>query len=461
MLGVISRRVPLRQRQNVTPLSVSWPLWINGLDARNRSQPFKCRMKVRLFAALFLSCGGSALAGEWTRWEGVGGELISDRSAAVTARSRHDEAGDHRDKGHLFVYELHNQSGTLTAKVSLFFPQQDPATLNWSEIDRSHSPVVHYVPPMGTITGSRYSPSLRGLRYESDIKWSEDLTPKTTAEQASEAGKPDQPETGTRPPGEPTGPIRIERSGGSGGYTSSQVSEVIFRLPLDSKIIVDALNNGDMGAFPIESKTSFRAVIKVSRPAKFAKVSAEYQEIWVNQMLDSLKTDEKFGNIANLRILSRSNEEIRYSFERADWTTLVSQLENQYESPTIPEEVVLVSYTPPEPISPAEEPLPESAEKIVASTPEAKLGPEPEIRMASPKMAPSRHEGYWFDPGDKEAKATDPIIYVRVAGEPKRVKLSEAKLAYGVPASAASGSMSHYSEREGKVLIDRKTHLAR
>jgi hypothetical protein len=68
------------------------------------------------------------------------------------------------------------------------------------------------------------------------------------------------------------------------------------------------------------------------------------------------------------------------------------------------------------------------------------------------------HSGYWFDPEDKDAKGDDPVIYVRIAGQAKRVRLSAAKEAYGVPKGASRDTMSHYSERQGKLLVDRNSH---
>jgi hypothetical protein len=113
-------------------------------------------------------------AGEWSHWSGVRGDLHADRSASVVIRSRRDEGGDQPNLGYRFVYELHNQSGTLAAKVSMAFPTLDPATRQWEEPDLSHPSIVHDIPPMGTVTGSRYAPSERGMTFESGIKWPEE-----------------------------------------------------------------------------------------------------------------------------------------------------------------------------------------------------------------------------------------------------------------------------------------------
>ncbi len=102
---------------------------------------------------------------------------------------------------------------------------------------------------------------------------------------------------------------------------------------------------------------------------------------------------------------------------------------------------------------------------------EGKLVPGTERRPAkpAPKSTPARPEsaapssatpGYWYDPTDREAKGGDPIIYVRVDGVATRVPLSEAA-EYGVPPDASIDTMTHYSERQKKVLIDRGTHRSK
>ena len=68
------------------------------------------------------------------------------------------------------------------------------------------------------------------------------------------------------------------------------------------------------------------------------------------------------------------------------------------------------------------------------------------------------HEGYWFDPTDSTRDAADPMIYVRYLGVARRVPLSKAKAEHGVPSTATPATMTHYSEREGRVKIDRGTH---
>lgn len=78
------------------------------------------------------------------------------------------------------------------------------------------------------------------------------------------------------------------------------------------------------------------------------------------------------------------------------------------------------------------------------------------------KQPEEPHDGYWFDPSDKQAKIVDHIIYVRFNGEAKRVPLSLAKTKHGVPESATRATMSHYSERLDHLITkDRFTHLSR
>lgn len=92
------------------------------------------------------------------------------------------------------------------------------------------------------------------------------------------------------------------------------------------------------------------------------------------------------------------------------------------------------------------------------STP-AKTASEQQPKEKQPEEP---HDGYWFDPSDKEAKIVDHIIYVRINGEARRVPLSLAKTKHGVPASASRATMSHYSERLNHLITkDRFTHLSR
>lgn len=122
----------------------------------------------------FLVLVGGLLADEnWSHWTMLGGELMAERSAYVVVRSRHDEAGDQDDLGFHFVYELHNESGSRRARVLLYYRVLDPATRQWKEIDRDKPNAVHDVPPLGTVKASVYAPSVRGLYFESDVKWPE------------------------------------------------------------------------------------------------------------------------------------------------------------------------------------------------------------------------------------------------------------------------------------------------
>ena len=80
--------------------------------------------------------------------------------------------------------------------------------------------------------------------------------------------------------------------------------------------------------------------------------------------------------------------------------------------------------------------------------------------FSAPTSAPVlHHQGYWLDPTDKDSHTgeTDPVIYVLYNGEAKRMRLSEAKSKYGVPASANRDTMTQYSEKTGTILFDRGT----
>lgn len=397
-------------------------------------------MKALLFAAvsLCLSCGGSALAGEWTHWEGVKGELHAERSAVVTARSRRDEAGDEMEKGYLFVYELRNHSSTLTAKVSLYFPQQDPATRTWSNIDLSHPPMVHDVPPAGTVTGTRYSPSSRGLIYESDIKWSENLTSLTDEKKVhAEADKNAEVKTKTATAATDFEGIALTDNQGLRARVSQSPETEKFR----AKMVL----RGFPGTrdFPVLRKGTLF----------YDEIPSTWRQLMDEEIANGLAAEEPYHTV--IKVLAASETEMTVDVITTCRNYLVTWLEEDEFPLTMLE---LERLGP----APANESLPpeQNGEKIISAS-QAEPKPAAESNASSLSGALVLHQGYWSDPGDKDAKAQDPVIYVRVSGQAKRVKLSAAKESYGVPASAAPDMMSHYSEREGKVLIDRKTHLAR
>lgn len=380
----------------------------------------------------FLILLGRLSAGEWSRWEGVPGEMTADRSTAVVVRSKRDEAGDDMEKGYLFIYELHNQSGTQTAKVSLCFPEQDSATGSWKDIDPNNPTIVHDIRPMEAVTGSRYSPSPRGLNFRSDIKWSEEVAP------AASGGGTSEDEEKNPPPGEREEFDGVPLSNTLGlseavaKYTDVKArfrAKIVFRIP--------------------PGETSWQEIV--------GEAAVDVTGTWRQQMESWLtfiqRTDLQY--YSKLQIVSVTETELTTLCSDLHVYHLLAFLSWNETTPVVLELALLEPGVPPPP-----EPQPEKI--IPANTPEPQpAGNEvPSTGGTSGVLEVSAvvHSGYWLDPDDKDAKAADPVIYVRVAGQAKRVRLSAAKEAYGVPKEAAPDTMSHFSERQGKVTIDRGTH---
>jgi hypothetical protein len=102
------------------------------------------------------------------------------------------------------------------------------------------------------------------------------------------------------------------------------------------------------------------------------------------------------------------------------------------------------------------------AKPMASGTSATKPTAAPSAKPAgSPGQDKTPHDGYWFDPQDRSADDDDPCIYVRVNGLVERMPLSEAIKRCGVPDDATIDRMSHYSERQKKVLIDRGTHRSK
>lgn len=389
----------------------------------------------------FLILLGRLSAGEWSRWEGVPGEMTADRSTAVVARSRRDEAGDGMEKGYLFIYELHNQSGTQTAKVFLCFPVQDSATGIWKDIDPNNPTIVHDIRPMGTVTGTRYSPSPRGLGFESDIKWSEDLPP--------EEKPADSPVATDKPP------VAAETPGTFEGVpldTSAEGKDVLLNKMGDGRfmVVIELFRQDDMGDNYGDGDGGTQT----------------WQQTFT-ELLEGYRNPEYYPNtLASFQILSSTPTAIKVRFDVVYQEQISFLLTHLREPPTrISEMVRLHSGEHAPAVASGDKAAPAGRANPNPGNGPADQGPEKFIPASQPAAKAGEleagavmHSGYWFDPDDKEAKASDPVIYVRVAGQAKRVRLSAAKEAYGVPQEAAPGTMSHYSERQGKVTIDRGTH---
>jgi hypothetical protein len=106
-------------------------------------------MKKFLAGAAVVFLGFSRLrAGELLPRQALGGKQLPGQAGTVEIRFRREEAGDDRQRGYLFHYELRNASTTQVAKVSLAFAWQNPKALKWDR--RHHRQPVRSIPPAAT-----------------------------------------------------------------------------------------------------------------------------------------------------------------------------------------------------------------------------------------------------------------------------------------------------------------------
>ncbi|MDB6094998.1 MAG: hypothetical protein JWM32_2560 [Verrucomicrobia bacterium] len=139
-------------------------------------------------AAVFL--GVSRLcAGEWLPWHALSGKQIPERAGIVEIRFRRDEAGDDRQRGYLFHYELRNLSSAQVAKVSLAFAWQDPKSRKWEDASIGRAIIFEVGPKASSPTGSIYSPEPTGIDHGVLIVWQDDFTPKPGEEKPGQADR--------------------------------------------------------------------------------------------------------------------------------------------------------------------------------------------------------------------------------------------------------------------------------
>lgn len=171
----------------------------------------------------------------WSHWTQVGGDIVGDRGAFVRSRSRRDPAKDDERKGFAFEYELHNEGNTLTARVSLWHAVRDPASGRWLELDRSGpANTSHDVPPLETVSGTAYAPSVNGLYFESDIKWLEsafEMTGEKNIRLPKKPGQTESPQTPVAGPDPKTASIQTEFEGAP--LSDREAVEKVVRKHMD------------------------------------------------------------------------------------------------------------------------------------------------------------------------------------------------------------------------------------
>ncbi len=179
--------------------------------------------------------------------------------------------------------------------------------------------------------------------------------------------------------------------------------------------------------------------------------------------LDAFK--KEFSTKPWIREIKENGEELRLRFEGQSDADLDASSQGSESYLTILRDPKTTAANPPEPVAqttpslPAEPPTP-AAQPGKTRAP----APPPKGKAAKPepaKTAMTPHDGYWFDPADKDRDTEDPFIYVRLNGQVERVPLSKAKKDHGVPDDAEIENMTWYSERGGKVVDDKGTHRSK
>jgi hypothetical protein len=270
----------------------------------------------------FLILVGRLLAEEnWTHWQGVGGDATSDRSAHVVIRSRRDEAGDQTDLGYRFVYELHNYSGTQRAKVFLYYPVQDPSTRHWKEIDRETPTIVHELPPLGTVTGSVYSPSAHGLRFESGVKWPEELAAEEEQKQA--AGEKSAGEVGDPAPRSKTAGPQAEFD----GVPLSDLPALEIALRKYQTRDDDVRFRATMVFHIPPGQTDWQGIVD-DAAVDMSGTWRERLEDWLSFVQKPLEISGRFVNY-RLQIVSASATEMTVHFDNVTLDHLIAYVETQ------------------------------------------------------------------------------------------------------------------------------------
>jgi hypothetical protein len=380
---------------------------------------------------------------EWSEWTPLGGNTKPERDGAIEVRQRIAELSENPARAATFLIEFRNRSDSHAARIQLLFPRWNDATQSWDPPDESR-PERLKVPPLGTASLRQPSPSALRLEYASLIEWEDEAVDDGTGSPGNPA---DAATPEATPEADPVTPITPELA-------------AIFSL------------------LEQEPETSrFSVLLKLTRPAGFEEPMAHTDSgvyTWRQVYHDQFAFRAGEYPDLKLEIISESDTEFVVRYGSATVAELLRFREYFY----IVLEFIELSRLSPngtlEPLIAAQPPKPPPATRPAENGPlteaeiAGKIVPGTE-RSESPARAPAagqltgptlRHSGYWFDPGDRDAKAPDPVIYVRLGAQALRMPLSVAKRDLGVPADASPTSMSHYSEQRKTVLIDRGTHRA-
>ncbi len=131
-------------------------------------------MNKLLVVVAWLLLGFSRLgAGECLPWQGLGGDQTPERAGVVEIRFRRAEAGDDRQRGYLFEYQLRNLHAARVAHVYIAFAWQNPQTLAWEDASRDHAVLVAVGPQSSSTPTLVRSPEATGIDHGARIEWQE------------------------------------------------------------------------------------------------------------------------------------------------------------------------------------------------------------------------------------------------------------------------------------------------
>jgi hypothetical protein len=335
-------------------------------------------------------------------------------------------AGEEMSHGTRFSYEVHNSSAEHSARIELYFSEIDPGTGSWRKASR---PVTFVLRPGARYTGSALSPSPDSLPYEGLVLWDD--------EPGFGDSKPDEeseePEPPAPPPEPQTDPDTITQ------FETDQWGSVVIprHLLQDHTTVVDIEfiaeeSDSEGAAFVAEFINNYGAN-KFDAPDAYGRVIS-INGSRVHGFFHGINLARSFGGAAN-------------NIMTVVQLIKITRLSGKEDEADEEEPAMLPDAPKPSPTRSADKQTP---------TKQVQSGKLDTVSVSK------KHEGYWYDPSDKEADeyATDPIMYVRYLGKAHRMLLSKAKSVYGVPHTANVGNMTHYKESQKAITENRGTHRA-
>lgn len=405
-------------------------------------------MKKPIFLSLLVAmlCAVPAFAyNTWTEWRPLQKNEATGRDALIEASSTKEEDSPNGPSilGTLFYYRIRNLDTEHAAKVTLFLPKQDSISNRWSEMN----PVEFVISPGASLDRKTcYSPDPNNLEYKATIIWDD--------EPGYKRGK-------TAPEAED--PIRdgTNQAEANLGVPLDDFPAVLTKLK-GMTDMVDVVLAASLVSVPpvnqhISWKEEVRKYVEISLPSmgflgeivstEGEEVKIRFNKTFISSLSLLLSSDgvigiNGLGHQIRFRFVSLSLSRLQTNEAPQNGSAAAQSSQPFRGNGDLSEEGIrgkIVQSTS----------TPSKASKIPKSG-----------GFSAPASAPViQNQGYWFDPSDKDSHAgeTNPVIYVLINGGAKRVRLSEAKSQYGVPASANRDTMTQWSEKTGVLLFDRGT----